>query len=222
VTVDEEARVVVGADGRNSIVARTVEPEEYNVHEPTTVAYYSFFSGVEMAAHELHYNGRHAMFAFPTNDGLVCLAIEAPYERRDEVRADPEGYMRRAMAEYAPELAARVAPAKREETMYGMLGRKSLYRKPYGAGWVLVGDAGFLKDPVTGRGVDDAFRDAEQAGDALDSFLTGRVPFGDAMSGFQDERDAATAEAYAQTCFLAEMHEVTPEFLQAMAGAPAG
>lgn len=221
VSASEEARVIIGADGRNSIVARTVEAEEYDTHEPTTVAYYSFFSGAEIAEHELHYNGRHALFAFPTNDGLICLAVEAPYERREEVRADPEGYLRRAMAEHAPDLGARMAGAKREETMYGMLGRRSLYRKPFGPGWVLVGDAGFLKDPVTGRGVDDAFRDAEQVAGALDGWLCGRETFEEAMAAFQRQRDEATRDAYQQTCFLAQMHEVTPEFLQVMAGAQA-
>ena len=35
------------------------------------------------------------------------------------------------------------------------------FRKPYGPGWALLGDAGYHKNPITGMGINDAFRDAE-------------------------------------------------------------
>ena len=37
----------------------------------------------------------------------------------------------------------------------------NFFRKPFGPGWALVGDAGYTKDPITAQGISDAFRDAE-------------------------------------------------------------
>ena len=40
------------------------------------------------------------------------------------------------------------------------------FRKPYGPGWALVGDAGYIKDPITAQGIGDAFQDAERCASA--------------------------------------------------------
>ena len=47
-TVTEQARVVVGADGRHSAVARAVAPEQYHERPPLLCGYYSYWSGVEL------------------------------------------------------------------------------------------------------------------------------------------------------------------------------
>ena len=59
------------------------------------------------------------------------------------------------------------------------------FRKPFGPGWALVGDAGYNKDFITAQGIHDAFRDAELCATALDEAFSraaqlrrsdGRVP----------------------------------------------
>ena len=47
-TVTEHARVVVGADGRHSLVARTVQPEQYHEQPPLLCGYYSYWSDLPM------------------------------------------------------------------------------------------------------------------------------------------------------------------------------
>ena len=47
------------------------------------------------------------------------------------------------------------------------------FRKPYGPGWALVGDAGYNKDFITAQGIIDAFLDAELCAAALDESLSG-------------------------------------------------
>ena len=219
----EEARVVVGADGRNSFVARNVGAEEYNVHEGTTCGYYSYFSGLPVDSVDLYLGERHALFSFPTNDGLVCLAAEAPIANWDTFRADPETYLRDAFAKWAPKTAPFLAGAKREEKWFGMQGRKSYFRKPFGDGWALAGDAGYLKDPIMGTGIDDAFRDAECLSEALDSIFNGRQEWGAALGEYQRRRDSSQEGKYE---FIVEMAKLnfTPEFLAQMAsqGAAAG
>jgi flavin-dependent dehydrogenase len=94
-------------------------------------------------------------------------------------------------------------------------------RKPFGDGWALAGDAGFLKDPIMGTGIDDAFRDAEFLSEALDEAFSGRKPWDEALGGFQQRRDASQEGKYE---FIVEMAKLnfTPEFLAMLSGgAPA-
>ena len=56
------------------------------------------------------------------------------------------------------------------------------FRKPFGPGWALVGDAGYNKDFITAQGIQDAFRDAEMCVRALDEAYSGRRPFQEAMA----------------------------------------
>ena len=55
------------------------------------------------------------------------------------------------------------------------------FRKPFGPGWALVGDAGYNKDFITAQGIQDAFRDAELCATALDETFSGARPFDVAM-----------------------------------------
>jgi flavin-dependent dehydrogenase len=215
--VTEQAAIVVGADGRNSLVAREVGAEEYAVHEPTTCGYYSYFSGLPMDSADLYLGDRHALFYFPTNDGLVCLAAEAPIENWEMFKADPESYIRDAFAKWAPKAAPLVPQAVRKEKWFGMQGRKSYFRRPYGPGWALAGDAGFLKDPIMGTGIDDAFRDAEYLAEAIDAGLGGG-DWDEALGAFHRKRDAAQEGKYELIVEMAKLN-FTPQFLAQMATA---
>src|ERR1700674_4329287 len=46
--VEERAHVTIGADGRHSIVARSVDAAEYDTRPADTCGYYSYFSGVPL------------------------------------------------------------------------------------------------------------------------------------------------------------------------------
>jgi 2-polyprenyl-6-methoxyphenol hydroxylase-like FAD-dependent oxidoreductase len=48
-TVTEHAKVVVGADGRHSLVARAVQPEHYQQRPRLQVSYYGYWSDLPMA-----------------------------------------------------------------------------------------------------------------------------------------------------------------------------
>jgi flavin-dependent dehydrogenase len=76
-------------------------------------------------------------------------------------------------------------------------------RAPGGRGWALVGDAGFTKDPLSARGISDAFRDAELAARAIDAVLSGRESAEQAMAGYQHIRDRFALPAQQATQALA-------------------
>lgn len=88
----------------------------------------------------------------------------------------------------APEFAERVRVATRENRFAGG-GVPNFFRKPFGPGWALVGDAGYTKDPITAQGITDAFRDAELCATAVDDAFDARRPFEDAMAVYQRTRD---------------------------------
>lgn len=218
--VEEEARIVIGADGRESFVARQVGAEGYKVREGTTCGYYSYWSGVETidGQAELHLSNQRARFLFPTHDEQVCIACEFPKDEFATVKADPERHVLAAFDE-VPGLGKRLRRGKRESRWFGLLVGESYYRKPYGPGWALVGDAGYLKDPVTGRGIDDAFRDAELLARAIDDGFTGKRDLEAALAEYEETRNNATAIMYEVTHQFATLNP-DPAFLAMMRGAP--
>ena len=88
------------------------------------------------------------------------------------------------------------------------------FRKPYGPGWALVGDAGYNKDPITAQGISDAFRDAEACAGALDDAFSGRRAFDDAMGEYQRGRDEHALPIYEFTTQLATLAPPPAEVAQ--------
>ena len=214
--VTERARVVVGADGRNSSIAKAVEPEHYNEKPALMWSYYSYFKDLPVDGFEIVVRPDRGWAAAPTNDGLTMLVVGWPAAEANAYKADAEANFL-ATLELAPAFAERVSRATRVERFTGA-SVPNYFRKPYGPGWALVGDAGYSKDPITAQGIPDAFRDAERCATALDAVLSGRKPFDDAMSTYQIERDTHAGPIYDFTTQLATL-ETPPEPFQHLLGA---
>lgn len=116
--------------------------------------------------------------------------------------------------ELAPGFAERVSGAARETRFQGTRIWRACFRKPYGAGWALVGDAGYHKDPITALGIADAFRDAEGVSAAIGEALCGRRSFDDAMGAFQRARDEQSLALYDFTCEFAKIEPPPPQMQQ--------
>ena len=84
-----------------------------------------------------------------------------------------------------------------------------------------MGDAGYLKDPITAQGIRDAFRDAEACVHALDQAATGARAFNEAMGEYQRARDESVLPMYEFTCQLATLEPPPPE-MQKLFGAMRG
>jgi flavin-dependent dehydrogenase len=217
-TVTERARVVVGADGRNSLVAKAVGAERYNAVPAQEATYYAYWSGLEMDRAELFLRGeqRRAWAAFPTNDELSCVAVGWPRAQFEINRTDYETHYMNAL-ELAPAFAERVRSATRETRFTATADLPNFFRTPYGPGWALVGDAGYHKDPITAQGIADAFRDAEAVAAALDDALAARRSYDEAMASYQTARDEASLPLYGLTCEFATMEPPPPEMQQLLA-----
>jgi 2-polyprenyl-6-methoxyphenol hydroxylase-like FAD-dependent oxidoreductase len=214
--VSERARVVVGADGRHSLVAQAVRPEQYNERPPLMGAYYSYWSGLPMHGRfETYVRPYRGFAAAPTHDGLTLVIAGQPAAELDAYKKDIEGTYLSILA-LVPEFAERLSGAKREARFAGGA-IPGFFRKPYGAGWALVGDAGYNKDPITAQGILDAFRDAERCAIALDEAFSGARPFDEAMGDYQRDRDAHALPMFEFTCDVAKMEPPPPRTQQLIA-----
>jgi flavin-dependent dehydrogenase len=200
--IEERARIVIGADGLHSRVARETKPAEYNVIPSLTFAYYTYWSGIEMEGIHFYFFEDLGILAFPTHWGQVCLGVGGPRETFHEFRKDIAGnYMK--LIDRVPALSAQVRAAKQEQRFLGTADQPNYFRKPYGPGWALVGDAGYHRDFITGLGINDAFRDAELLAKAVDQGFSGKRPIEDAMAEYQATRDDLAMPLYEITTKMA-------------------
>ena len=212
----ERARIVVGADGWRSRVAETVRPEQYDERPRLLAGYYSYWSGLPMHGRfETYIRDRRGFAATPTHDDLTMVIVGWPYAEFAENRRGVEGNYLKTIA-LAPAFAERLGGARREARFAGAA-VPNFFRKPYGPGWALVGDAGYTRDFITGQGIMDAFHDAELCAAGLDATLSGAQPFDAAMAHYQAARDSRVRAMYDFTCELATLDPPAPELQQLLA-----
>jgi 2-polyprenyl-6-methoxyphenol hydroxylase-like FAD-dependent oxidoreductase len=213
VSVTEKARVVIGADGRHSLVAKAVTPEQYNERPELVCAYYAYWSGLPMHGRfETYILPDRGFAAVDTHDGLTLVVGGWPRVEFEQRKHDLDAsYLR--LFELTPAFAGRIAGARRESKILGAIS-PNFFRKPFGPGWALVGDAGYTKDPITAQGISDAFRDAELLTAALHAAFAGRQPFDAALAAYQQQRDAAAMAMYDFTCMVASFQPPPPEMQQ--------
>jgi 2-polyprenyl-6-methoxyphenol hydroxylase-like FAD-dependent oxidoreductase len=182
---------VVGADGLGSTVARQVGAK-VTERGGASVAHIFGYCAVP------HLDGYHWYFApglaggvIPTNDSQSCVVVSVPTSIYDtQFRFDLAASRRAALEKLAPDVAAHAAfPGP----IRAFRGTPGLLRQACGPGWLLVGDAGFFRDPLTSHGISDALRDAEGAVAAL---LAGTEV---AMQRFEAERDSFALPILATT-----------------------
>jgi len=205
------AQVVVGADGKSSRVAEWVGAAQYDAVPALRPLYYGYFHGIEPrteATLEIMFGGDRIGFLFPMREGEDCVALELQPEDFDDFRSDHVAAFE-ARVRRLPEMARRMQNAHLEGKLIGLKGIDNYFRKPYGPGWALTGDAGYLKDPSTGTGMGDALEQSFMLADALGTWFDG----GDweaAMSAFQQRRDQTMKPMYDLTLDFTRMRDVGP------------
>lgn len=215
----ERARLVVGADGLRSIVARAAGAVSYEDRGTLQCAYYAYWSGVPATSFAACGREGCGAVTIPTHDGLTCVPVVFPRARFAEIRTDIERHCLAAL-DTMP-LGARVRAGRRESRWYGTGDLPNLMRRPHGPGWALVGDAGLHQDPVTAHGITNAFRDAELLAEAIDRGLGGEAPLDVALAEYHRRRDDAARPMFELTCGIAAMTPPSPEemaLLSALAG----
>ncbi|WP_399096418.1 FAD-dependent monooxygenase [Streptomyces sp. BBFR2] len=208
------ARLVVGADGRNSTVARLAGAPVTEDRGTLARSLYGYWSGVTEPGVRVVFRGRRGISLWPTHGGLTVVSLifppeEAPGPGRaaefytDALRAVPEA--QQALKSGALVTGPRAAAVRNAR------------RRAHGPGWVLAGDAGHHKDPVSAQGISDAFADAAVLADALGPSLPDATALDEALAGYAATRDAQRLAAFAYTCEQAELRPFGADFLADLA-----
>jgi 2-polyprenyl-6-methoxyphenol hydroxylase-like FAD-dependent oxidoreductase len=192
-----EAKLVVGADGRNSTVAELAGARKYNVVPNERFGYWAFFADADPGPAFVYHRweGRFVI-AMMADSGLYEVILLPDMRFLPEFRQDREAaFMAHARA--CRPVAEALASAHRVGKMFGMLKFEGFFREAAGPGWVLAGDAGHFKDPSPGQGIVDAFRQVE----ALAPVIAGSIHKSDAeldaaLRAWARWRDRDAAEHY--------------------------
>jgi flavin-dependent dehydrogenase len=182
------ARLVVGADGLRSRVAELVGSTVRQSFPSHAATFYAYVGGLPWRGFEYHIGRGAFAGVFPTHAGDACVWVCAPTTRTAGIRGAAIDAFLELIAEVSPTLAARIRTGHFSSRVRGAAGLPNQVRQATGPGWALVGDAGYHRDPITGHGITDAFRDAELLADHVDD-----------LAGYERERDAALADVFAIT-----------------------
>jgi flavin-dependent dehydrogenase len=210
-TLSEMATLVIGADGKRSIVARAVQAPTYSVSPTFTCGYYTYWSGVSLQGQEIYQRAHRTIIAFPTNDGKVVVAIQWPRTQFDTVRHNIKSHFLETLEQYTPHLATRLREGIQAERLVGTGDLPNFFRRPYGPGWALVGDAGHCKDPILAHGISDAFRDAQLLADAIESGLSSRRPLQEALADYEQQRNEEALPLYEFNSQMARLEPPSPD-----------
>jgi flavin-dependent dehydrogenase len=217
--VEARARVVIGADGVHSAVAKAVGARDYNTKPVLQWGAYTYWRDLPVSGFEIFVRPDRGWGALPTNDGHTLVVVGWPADEAAAYRADIEGNFLKTL-DMAPAFAERVHAATRVDRFH-FGGVPNVWRQPYGPGWVLVGDAGYAKDPITAQGIRDAFDDAERCTTALHDVFSGARSFDDAMRASHAARDEHAGPIFEFTTQMATLAPPPPE-MQQLFGAMAG
>jgi flavin-dependent dehydrogenase len=169
--------------------ARTLHREDH-----TATVVYAYWSGLpdDVVTNLYDVPGR-AIGIVPTNGGEanVWVALR-PEQYQGQVRGDVRGAYHRLLDEH-PVARERLREATCVGGYHSFPGLPGHLRQGYGPGWALVGDAGYLKDPVSAHGITDAFIGAELLSDAVADVVLGGADPEQALAGYQHRRDELAA-----------------------------
>jgi geranylgeranyl reductase family protein len=152
------APLVVGADGRNSAVARALDLQRPLRWPNKTglAAHYRNVSGLERYG-EMHIApGVYAGLAIIEN-GMTNLTVVAPGADVSGRDGSLDDFFQAAI-ERMPGIAEKMAGAERIGGIRGVGSMGSHSRRVAGNGYLLIGDAAAFLDPFAGEGVHEALR----------------------------------------------------------------
>jgi flavin-dependent dehydrogenase len=169
------ARLVVGADGRHSTVGRLAGARRYNLTPSQRLLYWAYFEGVRegpLPTFLSHRFGERFILGLPTDGGLYQVLLWPELHERARFQEDRDGaFLEHARA--CEPLADALTDAKQVGRAIGAFSWEGFFREPCGPGWVLCGDAGHFKSPGPGRGIGDAFMQAERLAETIAPALEG-------------------------------------------------
>ena len=217
--ITEHARVVIGADGRHSLVAHAVSPEQYHEKPPLLAAYYAYWSGLPMEGRfETYVRPSRGMAAWPTNDDLTVVIAGWPYAEFEANKKDIEGNFLKTF-DLAPAFAERLRAGTRETRFVGTAVRTTCASPTVRDGrWSETRDttrtSSRLRESMT------RFAMPSCASPPCDETFSGGRSFDAAMADYQTARDRQVLPMYEFTTELATLEPPPPELQALLAAMP--
>lgn len=197
------ARVVIGADGRFSLVGRKTGAavREQHTDYPTSL-YYAYWRGLKPyddgSATAVAYAGIEPGYGYLVMDSADDTAAVVVEGQSALIAAPPGGaedYYVNLLRRH-PAVWRRVEGAELVTSVRGMRDVGNLYRQPGGAGWALVGDAYHQKDPLDGQGIYDAVFTAKALAFAIQYWLNGEKTWTESLDWYDETVRIRTYGAY--------------------------
>ena len=176
--------IVIGADGRASTVARLVGARVYVEGSHASGTVFGYFENLPQDGSHWYFAKNVAAGVIPTNAAHCVFAAVPAQQFSATFRGDIKHGFLQVLEACSPKLRADVERGTLIGHLRGFGGAPSHLRQCHGAGWALVGDAGYFKDPLTAHGITDALRDADLLSRAI---VDGGTR---ALAAYQQERDA--------------------------------
>ncbi|MDP5220991.1 NAD(P)/FAD-dependent oxidoreductase [Ruegeria sp. 2205SS24-7] len=185
------ADLIVGADGRNSTIAKLVGAKENARSDIRSACAYTYVEGIPNSGYRWFYDANAAAGLIPTSNNQHCLFVACPSNAfKARFGTDINASIREQLRRWDTELAERLDHSSFVEKPKKFLGAPGHMRQCAGAGWALVGDAGYFKDPLTAHGITDALRDAHILTEAAMTKGLGE------LTGYQIIRDQLSAKLF--------------------------
>jgi flavin-dependent dehydrogenase len=168
------AKLVVGADGRHSTVARLVEAEEYLAYDAPRAMFWGYWNAPGFWRTDPAYpfgmyvanTDGHIRVIFQTDHDQLLIGSLPPVEQAMTWRADPDAALIADLAS-DPTTGPLIAGAAPDGRIRGTLKERYFFRRAAGSGWTLVGDAGHHKEVVIGDGITEALLQARSLASAI-------------------------------------------------------
>ncbi|MEV7524220.1 NAD(P)/FAD-dependent oxidoreductase [Streptomyces sp. NPDC091371] len=178
------ARLVVGADGKDSAVAKFagVPARQY---ENGRFGYLAHFRNLPLSGGigQAWFLEPDMAYAFPNDDGVTVMAVLPGKDRLPAFRNDLEGSFLafiRALPEAPP-----IDAAERVTKIIGTIDYPLHSRKPTAPGMALIGDAALTSDPLWGVGCGWALESAQWLSEAVARAATGRDDLDRSLAAYE-------------------------------------
>jgi 2-polyprenyl-6-methoxyphenol hydroxylase-like FAD-dependent oxidoreductase len=215
---EARARVVVGADGFYSTLAKMLQPAVEAQSPVHRCMYFTYFGGLKpmesegLAEH--HFLQDTLTYVFPTDGDLTLVAVSVPISEFASFKRAPMERLR-AHLEQLPLLAPRLEGAEVAAQVQGAGNIPCYQRVPFGPGWALVGDAQQVMDPWSGMGIDHATTHAALLAAALDRYIRGDAAWESALSDYHMQARRWSEKSYRRTStYAADLRPMTRAALE--------
>ncbi|BBX23645.1 FAD-dependent oxidoreductase [Mycolicibacter terrae] len=206
------AKLVIGADGRRSTVARLVGTRAHHSWDNQRMMAYAYYEDAHPQSRHVAMQWRYGddlVTVFPCDGGQLVALQMPPVRRADEYRADRSAAFA-ATIDRIPPYAERLRGCTRVSNILVSYHHPSYFRHSHGPGWALAGDAGHFKDPVTAQGIRDALRFGRLLGEAAAPRLDEPDELDRTLARWEFDRDVQCLAMYQWANSLGRDDSVSP------------